>query len=558
MQYFLLCVWVLAHKAHLTYNDSIVSYLCTANQKGSVNMAAYKCIIIDDEPLICQLIYKLGNWEEFDIEVAAICYDGESALNEIIKHNPDIVFSDIKVPIHNGIEIIELVHEAGLYPLFVIISGYSEFEYAQKAIRLKAVDYLVKPIRKDKLNDALLRCCDMLAQESKHLATSKALEDAQAELLWNDLHNGKYNCLTAEDFLAKYGAVWTDRTHYAAAISVSRPELSEHHALYIDRVLSIFADTFQKLTYSCSSTSGCIYLCFSTDKKKYHEITDCFQKLFIDIKHLEETLNYFSLTIGYSKPFLKPDGYPLALKQAQTASFYRFEKGANAIYSYSQLPAVSYSYKNLINDTFAKNIIYYTYALDTEQLKELLSEFKNKFLSHPDRDFAGLMEFCINFLNMVMNTAQVPEQEVLREKFLFDYQYCITYDNVFDLLENCILNIINKKKEAEAVELSSSVRAAQNYIDEHYAEKIYLDDIAKAVLLSASYLSAIFKKESGITVTDYINSVRCNAAKELLKTTPLSLPAIAEQVGYSDEKYFQHSFKKFVGITPAQFRRIYT
>ncbi len=521
-------------------------------------MAAYKCIIIDDEPLICRLVNKLGNWEELDIEVVAVCYDGESALREIMKHKPDIVFSDIRVPIYNGIEIMEHVQEAGLHPLFVIISGYSEFEYAQKAIRLKAVDYLVKPIQKDKLNDALLRCCDLLSQESERHATSSALADAYKELLWNDLYNRKYNCQTAGDFMEKYGAVWRDRMHYVAAISVSRPELSEHHALYIDKVVTIFSNTFEKLTYSCDSSSGCIYLCFSLDNNDNNRAETIFQKLFIDIKHLEETLNFFSLTIGYSDPFYTPDKYLDALKEAQIASFYRFEKGANAIYSYSKLPDTVYSYKNLINEAFTKNIIYYADSLNIKQLNGLLLDFKTKFLQHSNRDFIDLIEFCIHFLNTVMNTTQFPEQEILREKFRFDYQYCITYDSIFQLLENYICNIINKKKEEAFVELSASVKSARDYINEHYTEKIYLDDIAKAISLSSTYLSSIFKKESGVNITDYINSVRCDAAKDLLKTTPLSIITIAEQVGYSDEKYFQHQFKKFVGITPAQFRRIYT
>lgn len=521
-------------------------------------MPSHKCIIVDDEPLICRLINKLGNWEDLDIEVVSICYDGESAVNEILKHKPDIVLSDIKVPIYNGIEIIEHVQKAGLHPLFIIISGYSQFEYAQRALRLKAVDYLVKPIHKDKLNDALQRCCDLLAQESEHRATAEALASVHEDLLWNDLYSKKFSCKDAEDFKEKYGTTWESRNHYVAAISVSRYELNEHHALYTDHVLSIFSSIFEKNIYFCDGSSGCIILIFSMKTDDTYQVNNIFQKLFIDIKHLEETMGAFSLTIGYSSAFVFPNDLMIYLKQAQIASDYRFEHGADAIYSYSDLPTDIYSYRNFITETFTNNIIYLAKCLDIEQMNFFLKGFKESFLKQSSHDFSGLTDFGIYLMNTVMNSTQFPEQEILRERFLFDCHFCISYDDYFQLLTQYITAIIVKKKEEEFVELSSSVKLAQDYIDEHFSEKIYLDDLAKTVCLSSTYLSAIFKKELGINITDYTNTVRCDHAKDLLKTTALSLNIIAEKVGYADEKYFQHQFKKIVGITPVQFRRIYS
>lgn len=520
-------------------------------------MSSYKCIIIDDEPLICRLIHKLGNWSEFDIEVSAICYDGESALEEISRHKPDIVLSDIRVPIYNGIEIIERVQEAGLHPLFIIISGYSEFEYAQRAIQLRAVDYLVKPIRKDKLNDALHRCCDLLAAAAERHATAEALTDAHIDLLWNDLCSKRYSCQNLEEFEAKYGTGWTKRTHYAAAVSISRPELMEQRALYIDRVMSIFSGMFDKSAFSCDSSLGCIYLLFSIDENSGSS-AELFQKLYVDIKHLEETLGPFSLTIGYSDAFVLPYHLPDYLAQAQHASDYRFEKGADTIYCFSELPAGHNSYKKQLTETQTNNIIYASGILDTEQLKSSLRGLAADFLRSADRDFTGLIDLGIFILNTVMTAAHFPEQEVLRERFLYDYRFCVSYNDFFQLLTRYSCDILEKKKEEGHAELSASVQLAKDYINQHYSEKIYLDDLARSVCLSANYLSSIFKKELGIGIAEYINTVRCSMAKELLKTTVLSLNTIAEKTGYADEKYFQHQFKKIVGITPAQFRRIYS
>lgn len=244
--------------------------------------------------------------------------------------------------------------------------------------------------------------------------------------------------------------------------------------------------------------------------------------------------------------------------QAQNASDLRFHQGVDAIYRYSDLPADLNSYENLITETFTNNIIYYSNCLDLEQLKVTITELQKNFLKQEKHDFTGLADLGIYIINTVMNTTQFPEQEILRERFLFDFHFCISYDDFFGLLINYISTIIEQKKEKEHITLSAPVQSARNYINEHYFEKIYLDDIAKWVCLSSTYLSAIFKKELGTGITEYINLVRCSKAKELLKTTVLSIGSIAEKTGYADEKYFQHSFKKIVGITPAQFRRIHS
>lgn len=521
-------------------------------------MASYKCIIADDEPLICRLIQKLGNWKDLNIDIVAVCYDGETTVREIEHHKPDIVLSDIKMPIYNGIQIIERVNQLGLYPLFIIISGYSQFEYAQRAIQLKAVDYLVKPIHKDKLNDALLRCCDTLNKQSAVSVAAEALPDALKELLWNDLYTHKYHCPSAEDFKTKYGLDWLSRNHYAACIQVSRPELLENHTLYVDPVLSILQNVFGNYLDSYDGSDGCIYFLFSEKNDALHDLNSSFQRLFLDIKHLEETLGVLSLTIGYSDSYTLPDGLPDALKQADSAVSYRFEHGMNTICSYRSIPPITCSYKSLLTNSFTNNLIYQASNLDADGLSDSMKNFQTRFMKMKNRDYTGLKNFGYYFINTVMSATHYQEQEILQERFLFDYHFCTDYSSCFSLFLQYALSIIEAQRDAVATAVSIPVQTAQEYIHEHYTEKIYLDDLAKNVCLSSTYLSAVFKKELGMNVTEYINKTRCDVAKDLLKQTSLPSRSIAERIGYTDEKYFLHQFKKIVGITPAQFRRIYT
>lgn len=519
-------------------------------------MASHKCIIIDDEPRICQLINKLGDWSALDIEVAAVCYDGEGAVEKILEIKPDIVLSDIQVPIYNGLEIIEQVQKANLHPLFIIISGYSQFEYAQKAIQLKAVDYLLKPINKDKLNTALLKCCDMLTTENKHATTSQALAAAQEDLFWNDLYRRKYQISSPKEFKEHYGVTWFEETYYMAAFSISNKTLMEQQSLYMEKVLDIFSHIFESGSFFCDYSCGCIYLLFHISHSQ--KISSLLQTLFTHMKRLENTFGRFSLTIGYSIPFFSTKDIPAALQQAHEAMNYRFAKIPGAIYSYSTLPPRISCFHDFIDETFTNNLIYYARQLDQTALKDFLNKFQQNFQDSAKHDFSNLADYGTYILNIVMTTTQYSEHKIVLQRFLFDTNFCNTCDAFFDLLQKNINHIIATQQENSTGELSASVSAAKQYIDTHYSEKIYLDDLAKSVFLNSTYLSSVFKKELGMSTTDYINLVRCKRARDLLKDSCLSLSAIAEKTGYADEKYFQHQFKKIIGITPTQFRRLYS
>ena len=115
----------------------------------------YQAVIVDDERKICNLILELGDWERLGIRVAAVCQDGEEALEQIRRLRPDIVLTDIRMPVYDGLELIRRSEEMGISAAFVIISGYKYFEYAYSALKYGVIDYLLKPIEKEQLNGVL-------------------------------------------------------------------------------------------------------------------------------------------------------------------------------------------------------------------------------------------------------------------------------------------------------------------------------------------------------------------------------------------------------------------
>jgi len=149
----------------------------------------FKVAIVDDEIWVCRLIQKLINWEELGLELAFVENDGESALELIIDERPDIVISDVRMPSMDGMEMLESMRKKKIKSRFIIISGYPDFDYAQKAIKHGAFAYLLKPVEKEKLNDTLLKVVSDLKKETEQKAkiyhqneNIKKIKDVTSEL----------------------------------------------------------------------------------------------------------------------------------------------------------------------------------------------------------------------------------------------------------------------------------------------------------------------------------------------------------------------------------------
>lgn len=124
-------------------------------ERGNVQMI--KVLIADDELRICELIFRLIDWESLGMSVIAVAHDGRETIKIIKNEMPDIVITDIRMPGYNGVDVIRIGKEYNSDIQFIIISGYSQFDYAQNAIHYGVSDYLLKPVKAEELTKALLR-----------------------------------------------------------------------------------------------------------------------------------------------------------------------------------------------------------------------------------------------------------------------------------------------------------------------------------------------------------------------------------------------------------------
>jgi putative two-component response regulator len=135
-----------------------------------------KVLIADDEPRVGQLVKHLIHWDELGLSFVDICRDGRTALERIEQEQPEIVITDIRMPVLTGLELVQQVTERFPQTRFVVISGYRYFEYAQKALKYGVEDYLLKPIDEEELNRTLKKICDALQTTAVHRAQMEKYE----------------------------------------------------------------------------------------------------------------------------------------------------------------------------------------------------------------------------------------------------------------------------------------------------------------------------------------------------------------------------------------------
>ncbi|MDF2648295.1 MAG: hypothetical protein K0Q73_4100 [Paenibacillus sp.] len=483
----------------------------------------YTVLIVDDEPWVAYGIKQLVDWEGLGYTIIGEAYNGLTALETIMEKQPDVVLSDIRMPGLNGIELLESIHEKQLATKVILISGYAEFEYAQTAVRLGAFDYLLKQVDKDKLTDTLLRLQSVLADKQKaHKGLDLFLDDL-FDLFEPD------NKIKISNFLANKG------------IEFEFPHYRFISCLYPHSTVSDIGE-------GIAAEKGIRFMRFRTGQNKisilvnYDELKNPIGLLdFISDNLSNSQCIGISSTGIYSSPIAK------LYQESDVALFSSLIQQDQRMIEYK---AADYA------AALTKTILQVELAIREQKQEQI---------------FKGLDELCeecksrhmlIDQISMVYNQIVAliykyysnsdANQDI---EYLNYYQIVRHYSSIEQLFER--IKAIFEQRAGDELQISNeSVKKIIDYIDKRFTEDILLGSLSKKFNLSLGYLSALIKKETGRTYTDYVVGKRLQLAKELLNDSSLSIQEIVERVGYKDYFHFNKLFKKHYGITPSKYRKM--
>ncbi|SFL52291.1 two component transcriptional regulator, AraC family [Gracilibacillus orientalis] len=504
----------------------------------------HKVYLVDDDIFVRKGIKTLIDWESYGFKVCGEAGNGEDALSEIKELQPDLVLTDIRMPVLDGLDLIKHSKETlSRSPYFIVISGYNDFKYAQRALRYGVKDFILKPVDQEEIHQTLRKISGAIEDEYETKQMKDKMETV-SEIKKLLLCDKECNLSTEWDH------PFLDGKHYTF-IKI------EINGLNMDYQLN-----FEKLENALLEMDGQNhFMCFEDN-------INCFG-LVINDKFLtanHKTIDQF-LEEWYRQAALDMHVYcgeTVHKIKELTTSYKTAKKCVQFKYLFDE-PIITAS---LIDekDVFFIDLDQSYYDKMMEFIEENNHEYIEKQLNNmiqtcKEMNFAkDALRTMVNRLNhkilKSIKESEGNEQKITNLKDMLEWdQYSLSLRQVEELWGGFMKDAANILAKLNQNNVKGTIYQIKKYIHSHYDQSITLKSIANKFYMNPVYMGQLFKKTYGVYFKDYILKVRMDEAKKLLRTTDLKVYEVAENVGFNNPDYFVTQFEKIVKTTPSQYRK---
>lgn len=519
-----------------------------------------KLLVADDESTTRNGIIKHIKWKELGIDIVKEAKDGIEAVKISYEFEPDIIISDIRMPGLNGIEVATKLREKFTNCKIIFLSGYSDKEYLKAAIKLSAVNYVEKPINLMELKETVQKAVDLLKEDALNMTLSENLNLIKQKLVQNLIQGDakieecyQLGNLIRSNILAKKSF---------SVVNINIGNLKEDNNLENMINTEEFGDIIDKHFEEVEHISAFkdnrnFIIVLSKDKEIENEIESL--KNILDQYIKEKKASHIKLFYAVGKNVFGIEqitkSYASAKDIVKKSFFYGYER---VIYSKEELSGVYKVQENIYED-FIKVISEGNEKEAAFFIESLCFHIKN-FIQTPVKDIKNMF---LNLTLQLIHEAEsrgiyFSEEEQQENKYIWDLIASFnTLEEMKEYMINKISDVFRKFKELQ--NSCRSVFEVKKCIRKNYANNdLSVKSLAEEVFLTPTYLSALFKKETGQNISDYIVEVRIEKSKEFLKNNKLKLNEVAKSVGYNDSNYYAKAFKKMEGVTPSEYREKYS
>ncbi|MDF2590537.1 MAG: response regulator receiver protein [Clostridia bacterium] len=517
-------------------------------------------MIVDDERPARELLKMTLDWQSIGFDIVCEASDGEEALKLYKLFRPDLIITDIQMPIMDGLELIQEIRKLDSYQKFIILSCHENFSYAKKALKLGVLDYLIKDaLNKDDLYTVLHSISFSQSETVPMVSIPQTMAKDQGK------NNTLNSILTDENTVIESTEIFKEyitKTNYDYFCCIIKPEERDFFS----------SDLLNEVQNHISSVLGCHYggtIChiknnlfavlsylpvsaseFDMMNKRF-EIVKCIRLVF-------EQIIGSQVSIGISQNSKDLLQIRRVFTQAKQALSYRTFLGTGKILYYDALQNNS---RIIQADLLNKRIVSIKSALKDKNLPILKHEISHLY----KKELQGMLQYNylqhINSILFGLLTTSCQE-ETIDFKTIFDTDtIALTILDKLETLDDmCAWFIIKFTALVSAIEqkectfYSLRIRRIINYIHKNYNKDISLDNIADEFDIHKVYLARIFKEEAGQSVNEYIRNLRIERAKELLRNTNDRINEIVYKIGFNNPQSFYMLFKKYVGVNPNEFR----
>lgn len=532
----------------------------------------FKVLIVDDEPYIRKGLVNIINWKNYGCEICGEASDGVEGLEKIASLTPDIVFVDINMPEINGLDMIRQSKELMPKSKFIILTGYRDFSYIQEAIKVGAYDYILKPSKIEEISDILKRAVLELKmereEEQEHEKLKAKFEESVPilkEKLLYDLMDGHE--MTKDEMAYQLSLYQLELQEYLIMFvsvdgeNMSKDMLEQRHLYQFgvsNTVMDLYGDNFHVERVVLNPQ----VIAFIIESGKTGDVKlEKAAQLAGNVQQLIRRCFGFTVTMAISNIGYGPEALYEKAQECEACLAYRFYMGPDSVILHQDLMGFYRSRDLSSLDRHEKQIIGAIQAGDEHQVTTLLDELKREIIesnANPEqiKHYYWTMVYNINHIRLSMKALEKTVDEMSHDMSSL-YHMIDESGNILEiheLLYTVATSIVTKINQYNRQNINVTLQKAVDYIHQHYHQSITLQDLADEVYISTYYLSRMFTKELNKNFVDYLSEVRMNEAKRLMEDASLKTYEISERVGISDAHYFSKLFKKYVGMTPTDYR----
>lgn len=504
-------------------------------------------LIVDDEKIVREGLRHVIDWQALGFYICAEASTGTEALEKIRLYEPGLVLLDIRMPGMYGTELMERARADGYNGHFIILSGYSDFKYAQSALHLGASFYLTKPIDEDELSESVCHVRDeILASSHRETSLNQYRKKARVTILHDLLTGAEHNP------------------------SLNYGELGLFAPIY--RV--VIYESY--LPYTTSYSFADLLRVTNQDNRSFDHISINGQEVILlkgsfALERFNSCLHYYELGTQKSSPldtiFLTYG--PTVSSIFQIHESYRvctslmrrrfFCDENQHVLSCDMLPQADEPASVLSGElglSYSRDLVNYIMTCNRRRISETLTDLKNRLYTCGD-DIPAIKYFLADiFLQIKQGIthsypgADIPflhNSAILEEieKKYYLYEILLYFTEQFDMIIRAI----------GATSRESVFDDILYYIDHTYEKPLRLETIAPLFGYNSSYLGKLFSQKMGVNFNTYLDRLRIRHATELLDSTDLKVYEISSRVGYKNVDYFHQKFKKIMNMSPAEYRK---
>ncbi|WP_163581450.1 response regulator [Gracilibacillus saliphilus] len=488
-----------------------------------------KAIIIDDEFIVLEGMKKMIDWSSYGIEIVGTADNGDDGLSLFEKHQPNIVFTDIRMPGKDGLTLVKEILQQSPDVLCIVFSGFNEFEYVRSALKLGVIDYLEKPITIPTIKETLDKILDHVQKQQEIVELKEnanqteqiKLEKITMDLLFQNPNSFEnWQSQLAEDSQKVVGVM--------AIVHDSR-----------SLRLPTRSDSYLAISINTGVNNILVVYMYTSDTS-------------IILKELKN-ITVEKQVIGIGNMWKDVVELRKSYEEALKAYKYALFRQLKGMQLYEEINRNSKLSKYISEEE--KEILYHIILGDHELVYESLDKHFQE-LEQETLETSILEDALLKLFYLCLETLEESQYDIQNKNTFLpqtELQNVKTKSELRAWISSNIDWIINASEEHQRAKQNHLVEKACKYIHRHYNHNISLQEIAEEVGLNPNYFSALFKNVMGMTYIKYLTQLRMKMAKLMLRHGD-TVAEVSQNIGYATYRHFSDTFKRQTGISPGKYK----